>query len=393
MLRKRTCWILCLSLALLLLASAVFPVFANQLDEKKQEQAEIEKQLEAERSSLDQQRNRETSLKQELEQLDRRLTALREELKRLASEIRQTEQEIAETEAELAEAEEQLAIQDGLLKRRLRAMYEQGSVTYLEVLLNASSFSDFLTRLNNLKIIASNDLRLLEEIQAERDRIQGIKEELERKKENLEVMRRQTLANEAEIERAAETREQILKELQEEIARNMKAIADLEKEAARVAQQISQLIGNNSGSGLVGKLHWPIEPPYVITSSFGWRSNPFNRAQTTWHGGLDIAPYYGAPNYILAADAGRVILSGWNGGYGNCIMIDHGNGLVTAYGHMSSLSVSTGTWVSKGQRIARAGTTGNSTGVHLHFEVWDYNKPPVRSAFPNDRRHNPMNYL
>lgn len=393
MLRAKTRWILCLSLILLFLASAVFPVFANQLDEKRQEQAEIEKQLEAERSSLKQQRNREESLKQELDQLDRRLKALQVEKERLAAEILRTEQEIAETEAELAEAEEQLAIQDDLLKRRLRAMHEQGSVTYLEVLLGASSFSDFLTRLNNLKIIASNDLRLVEEIQAERDRIQEIKDELELKKERLEDMQRQTLANEAEIERAAETRAQILVELQAEIAKNMKAIEELEKEAASVARIIQSLIGNNPGSGFVGRLLWPMEPNNVITSHFGWRKNPFNSAQTTWHGGLDIAPRPTAPNYILAADTGQVILAGWNGGYGNCIMINHGNGLVTAYGHMSSLLVSAGDWVAGGQRIARAGTTGYSTGVHLHFEVWDYTKPALRSGFPNDRRQNPMSYL
>jgi murein DD-endopeptidase MepM/ murein hydrolase activator NlpD len=131
----------------------------------------------------------------------------------------------------------------------------------------------------------------------------------------------------------------------------------------------------------------------VVISSFGWRYNPFNPDQGTWHGGLDIAPDYGAANYILATDNGTVFLAGWNDGYGNCIMINHGNGLVTAYGHMSSLLVKTGNWVSKGQRIARAGTTGNSTGVHLHFEVWDYNRPVLRSGYPNDRRHNPMDYL
>ena len=393
MLRAKTRWILCLSLMLLFLASAVLPIFANELDEKKQEQAEIEKQLEAERNSLKQQRNRETTLEQELEQLNRRLKVLQLEKERLAAEILGIEEEITETEAELAEAEEQLAIQDGLLKRRLRAMYEQGSVTYLEVLLNASSFSDFLTRLNNLKMIASNDLRLVDEIQAERDRIQAIKDDLELKKEQLEAMRRQTLANEAEMEHAAETREQILVELQAEIAKKLKEIQDLEKEYANIARIIREMGGGAPGSGLVGKLHWPMEWPYVITSPFGWRKNPFNRAQTTWHGAVDIAPYYGAPNYIFAAESGEVILSSWNGGYGNCIMINHGNGLVTAYGHMSSLLVKKGDWVSKGQRIARAGTTGNSTGVHLHFEVWDYNKPPFRSGYPNDRRHDPMGYL
>ena len=392
MLRKNSRWIICLALLIALPASAVLPALANQLEEKQQQQQDVRKQLEAERHNLKQQRNRETALQQELAQLNRRLEALQAEKERLAAEIARTGQHIAAAEVELADAEEQLAVQDDLLKRRIRAMYEQGSVTYLEVLLNATSFSDFLTRLNKLKIIASNDLRLVEEIQAERDRIQGIKDDLERKKERLEEMRLQTIANEAAIEQAAGAREEILAELKEEIAKNMKAIQDLEKEAANLARIIESLRIQNRGSRPIGRLIWPIEAPYVITSPFGWRRDPFSGAQA-WHGGLDLAPFYGAPNFILAADSGTVILSGWNGGYGNCIMIDHGNGLITAYGHMSSLLVSTGAQVQRGQRIARAGTTGNSTGVHLHFEVWDYTRPSLRAGFPNDRRHNPMSYL
>jgi len=387
-------FLLCFML-LLLSISATWPAFANQdneLEEKRQEQEEIQRELEAERNNLQQQRSRELSLNQELDQLNRRLEALQAEKERLAAEIKLTEEEITAAEEELAEAEERLALQSDLLNRRIRVLYEQGSVTYLEVLLNASSFSDFLTRLLNLKIIASNDLRLVEENRAERDRIQEVKYGLEQKKIKLEDMRRQTLANEAEIEEAAEAREQILVELQAEIARNIQAIQDLENEADSLARIIASLISDNPGSGPVGRLQWPIEPPYVITSPFGLRGDPFTGVRA-WHGGLDIAPIRGAPNFILAADEGKVILSGWNGAYGNCIMIDHGNGLVTAYGHMSSLLVSAGEWVEKGQRIARAGTTGRSTGVHLHFEVWDYNRGPLRSAFPNDRRHNPMNYL
>ncbi|MBS3943742.1 MAG: peptidoglycan DD-metalloendopeptidase family protein [Dethiobacter sp.] len=385
-------WLLCLALLLFLSASAVLPTFANPLEERRREQAEIQRQLDAERNNLKQHRDRELSLNQELDQLNRRLEALQAEKERLAAEIQRTEQEITVAEADLAEAEEALAVQSDLLHRRIRAIHEQGSVTYLEVLLSASSFSDFLTRLHNLKIIASNDLRLVEEHQAERDRIQIVKAELEQKKVELEEMRRQTVANEAEIEKAAEAREQVLADLQAEIAQNIRAIQDLENEADNLARIIASLLPADQGTRPQGQLYWPIEPPYVITSPFGRRRDPFTGTQA-WHGGLDIAPRNGAPNFILAADDGRVILSGWNGAYGNCIMIDHRNGLVTAYGHMSSLLVRAGDWVEKGQRIARAGTTGRSTGVHLHFEVWDYNRDPLRSAFPNDRRQNPMDYL
>ena len=147
-------------------------------------------------------------------------------------------------------------------------------------------------------------------------------------------------------------------------------------------------------SGLQGVLQWPIEPPTWISSNYGWRRDPFSGAQA-WHGGVDIAPHHGAANYILAAAEGQVIFAGWNGGYGNCLMIDHGEGTVTLYGHMSSLLVGAGEDVIRGQRIARAGTTGYSTGVHLHFEVREYDKPSVRN-YPSgnpDYRNNPLSYF
>lgn len=394
MLQKRAFLFAVLLLGAFILAVAAIPVYAGSLEERRQEQAELEERLEQERTALQQQRNRETSLQAELAQLDRRLKELQEELERLAGEIEAAEEEINIIEEELVEAEEQLAYREELLKTRIRAIYERGTVTYLEVLLGATSFSDFINRFNNLKLIANNDQRLVEEVEAERDRIQGIRDELEEKKNELEAMRRRTLANEAETERTAASRGRVLEELQDQIARNIQAIADLEQEAQELESIILELIRESWGPGIGGKLQWPIEPPAVITSGYGWRRDPFTGAQS-WHGGLDIAPYWGNPNWILAAETGRVIFSGWNGGYGNCIMIDHGGGTVTLYAHMSTLNVSVGQMVSRGQRIARAGTTGYSTGVHLHFEVREYNKPPVR-YYPSgqpDHRYNPMSYF
>ena len=249
-----------------------------------------------------------------------------------------------------------------------------------------------MTRLNNLTTIAVNDLKLVEEIEAERDRIQEMKDDLEREKEGLDQMRRQTLAHEEEVERTVAAREQKEAELQEEIERRRAVVAEMEKESERLNNLIRDLIGDDWVGGLDGAMHWPIEPPYYISSGFGPRS--FDG----WHPGLDIAPYYGAHNYILAAADGKVILSGWNA-YGNCIMIDHGGGVVTLYGHLHTRSVSEGDWVSKGDRIGKAGTTygpgGYSTGVHLHFEVYDYGRKPTRyySNGNPDYRQNPMEYF
>jgi len=392
-------WIIILLLSVFIAASVFIPTYASiegEIEERQQELEDIEKRRRDEESALEQRLNREAALKEELEALESRINELRAELDQLAGEIKEVEREISRTEAELAEAEEELSRQEELLNLRLRAIQQYGMVPYIEVLFEAKSFSDFLTRLHNLSIIASNDMRLIEEIQAERDLIQAKKDELDEKKRHLENMRSQVAANEAEMEQAAAEREIILEGLQVEIARNMEAIGNLEQEAEELESLIRQLIveAQSQFSGVEGDLFWPIEPPTRITSGYGWRRDPFTGARA-WHGGVDIAPYHGAANYILAAADGQVVFSGWNGGYGNCIMIDHGSGTLTLYAHMSSLLVQKGDVVTAGQRIARAGTTGYSTGVHLHFEVREYERDPVR-RYPSgaaDHRYNPMDYF
>ncbi len=395
----RNVWLIILFITLFLSFTIILPVYAVTTDEietKQQELEEIEKKRCDEKSALEQRLNREAALKEELKNLEKLLQKLSIELDLLSGEIDFVEEEIGQAETELAEAEEQLRRQEDLLKLRLRAIQQHGVITYIEVLFDSSSFSDFLTRLHNLSIIASNDLRLIEEIQAERDNIQARKDALELKKTKLENMRTQVADKEAKMEQVAAESVVKVTELQGEISLNLKAIQDLENEAQQLDALIRQLIAEAESqfSGVEGAMLWPIEAPTWISSGYGWRRDPFSGAQA-WHGAIDIAPHYGAANYILAAADGKVIFVGWSGGYGNCIMIDHGGGTVTLYAHMSSLLVQTGAIVAKGQHIARAGTTGYSTGVHLHFEVREYNKPSIRnySSGVADHRYDPMLYF
>ncbi len=391
--RHRLFTILASILVLLTFATTVLPVYATEIENKQQDKRNIDRQIEEKKSDLKQQRKDEAALKVELDRLDRRLRELQTELDEINEEIAVTEENIARAEVELAAAEKEFAAKEELFKCRLRSIYEQGYVSYIDVLFGASSFGDFLTRFNNLRIIAANDQRLVDEIRAERDRIEAMKEELERQKGELEGMRRQILANREEVERVTITREAVLKDLQAEISRKLKLIQDLEEESQRLGSYIQSLIRKDGGGGVSGNLCWPVEYPNYITSGFGWRTDPIVGG-SKWHGAIDIGTY-GMPNYIFAAEAGRVSLAEWNGGYGNCIIIDHGGGTATLYAHLSSYLVSRGQIVSRGQRIAKAGTTGYSTGVHLHFEVYEYNKPPYR-YYDNgkpDYRYNPMSYF
>ncbi|NMD43031.1 MAG: peptidoglycan DD-metalloendopeptidase family protein [Firmicutes bacterium] len=383
--------LLAVVLVLIFLTVEAVPVYAS-LQGLEQKKEEIDRRIKREQGNLKQYRSREAELSDELDRLDRRLEQLQTELTRVNREIGATEEEINRAEETLAATEAELAGKEELFKRRLRAIYEQSAVPYVDVLLGASTFSDFLTRFNNLKIIAANDQRLIEEVTAERDRIQQMKEKLEGEKNRLDGMRRQILGSEAELERTVTSRKAVMGELQQEIVRNIEEIKKLEQDSERLENEIRSLI-NPGGSGISGKLGYPVEPPTRISSGYGWRSDPFTGI-SSWHGGIDIGTY-GMANYILAAENGQVSLARWYSDYGNCIIIDHGGGTATLYGHLSSIQVSVGQAVSRGQRIGRAGTTGRSTGVHLHFEVREYNRAPVR-YYPNgtpDYRNNPMNYF
>lgn len=390
--RHKLTLVLAVVLAVLTFTAAVVPVYASTPDQKQLEQQKrgVQRQLRQEQSNLGQQRNREAELKAELNQLDRRLQELQAELEQVNREIAATEEEIARAKEALAEAEAALAEKETLFKRRLRNIYERGYVSYLDVLLGASSFSDFLTRFNNLKIIADNDQRLVDEVRAERDRVEAMKEELEQEKSRLDGMRRQILNNEAELERTRLSRNQVKEELQEEITRSEEAIRKMELEEEKLKKEIQALIkrsasnrgagSGGAGGGAVvrgsGRFCWPCQGGR-ITSGYGNRFHPiFNKWRD--HNGIDIS----TTGTIFAADSGQVAIARWGSGYGNYIVIDHGNGFTTLYAHLSVISVRVGQSVSRGQPIGKAGETGDSDGVHLHFEVW-----------VNGKHTDPMSYL
>lgn len=366
--RSKVWGLLAVALALLMLATAVAPVYASVEDlEKKRE--DIHRKLDQERSNLKEQRSRKTVLEGELEQLDHRLQELQSELEGINGEIASAEAEIARAEEKVAETEAELAEKEALFKRRLRTIYEQGSLSYVDILFGASSFSDFLTRFNNLKLIASNDHVLIEEVRTEKDRIETMKQKLEGEKSRLDGLRRQILANEEEVKRTVSSRQAVRGELQVEIDRVAKKIRELEAASEALERKMREQSTGSGGS----ILYWPASPRGYISSPFGMRLHPIYHV---WrhHDGIDIA----TTGYILAADDGRVVTVSYNSAFGNYIAIDHQNGLSTIYKHMrsGSMMVSVGQAVSRGQRIGIAGSTGDSTGVHLHFEVLDYNKAP-----------------
>ena len=311
---------------------------------------------------------------------------------------------IGENENKLVEVTAELNQKHAVLEKRVRDIYINGQISYLDVLFGAQDFGDFLTRMDLLKRVMIRDSELVANVLAYQNEIKEVGKQLEADKRIQEELA--TKANEAKnisLEKVA--KQQALIDLMqndkeiydrqydemmassaevERMIQESKYRKAAEEEARRRQEQMAQA-GNvevfDDGGGYVmqsygGAMIWPLSGP--ITSEFGWRTHPiFGNAR--FHSGLDIGGDYGMP--IHAAQSGIVIEAGWIGGYGNTIMIDHGGGIVTLYGHNESLAVGVGQYVNQGDVIAYCGSTGNSTGPHCHFEVrvggepvspWDY---------------------
>lgn len=336
-----------------------------------------------------------TNVSEQLHQIQIELDQATDNLKNYQQQRVVVEQEIAKNQKLLEEAQARLAKREGVFNKRVRDIYINGRLSYLDVVVGAKDFSDFANRVEMLKRIIDADIKLINSIKTEREEITNRKAileqdrakvvELENKaKEAQAVIQKKkdeqtAILNKAQSDKA--TAEQLEQSLQESSNAIRALLQQRQAERAAAAAAAAQSGGGGgSDAGYVqgtGQLSWPVNG--VITSDFGWRNHPIFGRQIL-HSGVDIGVDEGTP--VHAADGGVVVYSGWMDGYGYAVVVDHGNGMSTLYGHNSDLAVSEGQTVSKGSVIAYAGSTGNSTGPHVHFEV-RVNGDPV----------NPLGYL
>jgi murein DD-endopeptidase MepM/ murein hydrolase activator NlpD len=337
--------------------------------------------------------------------IQERLDAAVKEFNDISAQLKQTEEEISKTQAALEKAQRHLADREKVLSTRIRDIYMHGQLNYLDVVLGAKDFGDFSNRVELLKRIVTSDLQLIDSIKAERDQITAQKMVLEQEKEKQVQLQAESQKKRYEIEQRKAEQSAILEKAQNDKATAEAAYNELEASSQQIGAMLRQrqadreaaaaaaaggssvsdsaVSGDDSNASSYqavsgsGALMWPVGG--VITSPFGYRNHPIFGRQIL-HSGIDIGVDYGTP--VHAADSGVVVEAGWISGYGYAVVIDHGNGLSTLYGHNQSLAVSSGQSVGQGQVIAYAGSTGNSTGPHVHFEVRS-NGEPV----------NPMNYL
>ena len=303
------------------------------------------------------------------------------ELKQVQADRIQLDQDITKTEAELKAAQARLQSREKVFYKRVRDIYINGRLSYLDVVVGSKDFSDFANRMEMLKRILQSDMDLINTIKTEREEIASKKAKLEEDRAKvLELEKvaqeKQNLINQKKAERQAvleramndrDTAERAYNELMASSASITAMLQQRAAERAAAAAAASQSGGGGGGATWVqgtGQLAAPVNAP--ITSDFGWRIHPIYGTRRL-HAGTDFGVDEGTP--VHAADGGVVVEAGWISGYGYTVIIDHGNGMSTLYAHNSDVAVSPGQTVSKGQVVSYSGNTGGSTGPHLHFEV------------------------
>ena len=367
----------------------------NDKEEKEQQIEALEQEKEEQNQALDSMQTDKANTEVEIESLDNQLSSVQTEIDTTNSELEQTEAELEQTKKDLEAAQEKEKKQYETLKLRIKVMYKKGDTGYLEILLAAEDITSLLNSTEYISKISDYDSNLLQSLRDTRTQIEALEKQQEEEVAQITQLKEELETQETELQgildekavysqswnKTMENTEEYIQELEENISMEQQALAEIEAEiraaaaaAAAAAQEEAAASGNGeSGSSYVedvsgaykpsygGGWVWPSDTTY-LTDTFGyqdWRGGN--------HNGIDIGAGYGSP--IYAAASGTVWIAGYSSSAGNWVVIDHGGGVLSVYMHASALYVSSGQYVSAGQSIAAVGSTGWSTGPHLHFGV------------------------
>ncbi|NLW42495.1 MAG: peptidoglycan DD-metalloendopeptidase family protein [Tissierellia bacterium] len=369
-------------------------VLANsQLQGLKEQKQEINKQIEAQAAEISGLNIKVSQVASDIRSLDYQISRSQAELQNLRSQIASLELDIEKNEADLALAKEKLSEKQEELNARLREQYKSGDTIFLEVFMGSSNVVDMLTRLDIVENVVNQDKELLDFTNNQIKFIEETEAKLRIQREEYQAKLDAEIIKKSELENANRQKIQYMSVLQEDKAlaedqydnfvnltnsldqqivqleQELEAKRKAEEEARKRAEEAKRRADATASTYVSrgsGELSWPVSGYSSISSYYGMRIHPIFNTQK-FHAGIDIPAPSGTA--IKAANSGIVIYSGWQGGYGNVVMISHGNNIVTLYAHNSSLNVRVGDYVDAGQTIALCGSTGYSTGPHLHFEV------------------------
>lgn len=381
--------IVALAISCAVLSTAALPsTISQKIEAQRKKTQQIQAQLHQKRAQLHAATIHLNDLQTQLNETNSAIDRVRGVIGGLDDQQRSTQRKLWWNTIQLEAAQKTLRLHDSLLKRRLVDVYEHGELGYASVLLASKSFSDFVERWEDLRLIIQANERAVRARKAAEATVVTAQNQLESTQLALEQQTQEQQRAQNQLDTLAQERSNLVAVADAQRSHVATQVAQMEdlsaEEEARLeafirerqaeieaaqaaARRAAGIVGPSTSPGV---LSWPVSG--TITSPFGMRQNPFGGGME-FHPGLDIAAPTGTT--VTAAAGGTIISAGWYGGYGNYILIDNGGGMSTGYGHLSQIFVSNGQTVQKGQAIGAVGSTGESTGPHLHFEVRIAGKP------------------
>lgn len=365
--------ILCIVLAFAICSISIFSyVYAeneeNQTTDLQTKQEELQNQINDATDQLEGVQNELSENLQQVQKLDEKISTSQTELNELNAKIEELQKSIDEVEERLKVVEESFNNQKEMLDGRLVAIYEAGEVKYLDVILNSKSISEFLSNYFLITELVDNDKQLLDEMKSKKHEIEVSKEKLDNEREELATIKANQTKTAKIIENTKTVRENFVAKLSDEEKNLQTQIDEYNRQFDEVNAEILALALQGIDTKYIGgEFAWPVPGYTRITSKYGMRTHPITGIYKL-HTGVDIGAPMGA-NFVAAND-GIVVKAGYNGAYGNMVIIDHGGGVQTLYAHGSEILVKVGDTVKKGETaVLKVGSTGYSTGAHAHFEV------------------------
>lgn len=373
---KKILIISCITILVVSMITSTFAVTQKDAENVKNQINDTEEEIKKVESSL-------SDAMKEIQELEGDISEVEYNLEKLQANLKKLNNEISELEKKLEQAEKDYDERYKIACDRVVSQYKYGKITFLDVLLNSSSLTDFLNSYHTVEQIMSVDQELLDDLEKEKQQITEDKQTLQDKKDKLNEEKQQVEKQKVSLSNKKSTKQKMVSQLnsqesalQQQKEEYYKELENIQAELRRIAEAVSKNNGGGNYSG--GTLQFPCPGFSRISSRFGSRGAPL-AGGSTYHKGVDLAAPMGTS--ILAAESGTVIAvsktcthnygksksCGCGGGFGNYVMVNHGNGLVTVYAHCTSINVGLGEKVTRGETIATVGSTGASSGFHLHF--------------------------